>query len=106
MYPATPPPPPQTLPRSGAAASRPLSPRYFIPAPGGGPPAPANWLVPAPPPSEAVQQLRDGVCRVTDTCGDPDTGATGCYFVFRGYPCVVTSLLQVRPQTDKLTGAG
>lgn len=76
----------------GSAASAPPPPRYYD---GDKPPGPAKYRWPTEEPQLAEARLRDGVCRVADTCGNPDTGASGCYFIFRGYPCIVTSLLQV-----------
>jgi len=76
----------------GSAASAPPPPRYYQ---GDAPPGPAKYRWPTEEPQLAEARLRDGVCRVADTCGNPDTGASGCYFIFRGYPCIVTSLLQV-----------
>lgn len=76
----------------GSAASAPSPPRYYQ---GDTPPGPAKYRWPTEEPQLAEARLRDGVCRVADTCGNPDTGASGCYFIFRGYPCIVTSLLQV-----------
>ena len=57
--------------------------------------APEQWQSPPPPLPPHVQAQRDAVCCVTDVCGNPDSGSSGGYFKFRGYPVVLTSLLQV-----------
>ena len=72
-----------------------LRPASFAMRPPGGQHQPETHRRPETPPPAHVTNQRNAVCCVGDVCGNPESGSSGCYFKFRGYGCVVTSLLQV-----------